>query len=415
MSNSQAPVTSQPSLFRRKPVWIAGAVMALAILAGCSTGIPSASGPTVNGSSGAGSPTATGGGKGLSAATGISTPQPSSDTGIKVASQVPGAPSQNCGISANMVNSCGPWVGAAAGNNPGAPDNDIQQFLYLEKLLGHHLDIYRDYHNVTNRGALGAPPLDAAEMYFVKQPDTYLDINWSPARNWAEADGGDATVNAQIRQAADSIRSVSPHKIFLTVWVEPQNDVSGGTNCPGLVGHAGTPAQYRQMWANVENIFRSQGTDNVIWTMNYMSYPHFDCLVPQLWPGNSLVDWVLYDSYDHDNSIGTTWGNTVGRFYQTLENDSSPSVDFDSKPWGLGEFNTCYNNSPANTLAYFQQAREAIQDNTYPRLKMFNIFATTGDGSASQGCLTDYAPNGQLDPSKMALIRALFAIPLFNR
>ena len=133
-----------------------------------------------------------------------------------------------------------------------------------------------------------------------------------------------------------------------------------------------------------------------------------------MWPGNDLVDWVLYDTYDHDNTTGTTWSNTVGRFYHTLEADSSPSVDFDSKPWGLGEFNTCQNPSESNTQQYFQQGAEAIRDNTYPRLKMYNIFATTGGGSASRGCLANYTPGGKLDLAKMSLIRALFDAPIFS-
>jgi hypothetical protein len=396
MTKSQAPVRSRPRLIRRTPFRIAGAAMALAVLASCSgSGIPMAS-------------TA----KSSSAAAGITTPQPSPS--LKVAPRVP-APQKRCHVSANLVNSCGPWVGAAASGNPGAPDNGIQQFRYLEQMLGHHLDIFRDYHNASGTGPIGSLPLNQDELYFVKQPDTYLDVNWKPAGDWAQADGGDAAVNADIRKVADSIKAVAPRKIFLTVWVEPQDGVSGGTNCPGLVGKAGTPAQYRQMWRNVESIFSAQGVDNVIWTIDYMSYPHFSCLVPQLWPGNSLVDWVLYDSYDHDNSTGTNWANTVGRFYQTLEHDSSPSVDFDSKPWGLGEFNTCKNNSPANIEQYFLQAKQSIDADTYPRLKMYNIFATTGGGTASPGCLTDYGPNGKPDPSKNALIKSLFSGPVFNR
>ena len=149
--------------------------------------------------------------------------------------------------------------------------------------------------------------------------------------------------------------------------------------------------------------------------MDYMSYPKWNCLVPQLWPGNNLVDWVLYDSYDHDDNIGSNWGNTVGSFYQLLEQDSTPSVDFDAKPWGLGEFNTCQNRSSANTLAYFQQAKQAIEGNTYPRLKMYNIFADTGGGTASRGCLTDYTPNGQQDASKNSAIKSVFDSPVFNK
>lgn len=402
MTHSQAPATLLTSMFRRRTASIAGAVMVLAALAGCGSGTIAASSTTAKNGSAV---------TGINAATGIITPPPSAKIAPGGSKSV--SP-KSCSVSANLVNSCGPWVGAAASGNPGAPSNDVEQFQYLEKLIGHHLSIFRDYHNASGKGVIGNLPLNRTEMYFVKEPNTYLDINWKPAGSWGVADGGNASVNESIRKVADSIRSVAPHKIFLTVWVEPQNDVSGGTNCPGLDGHAGTPAQYRQMWANVENIFRGQGVTNVIWTMNYMSYPHFDCLVPQLWPGNDLVDWVLYDTYDHDNTTGTTWANTVGRFYNTLESDSSPSVDFDSKPWGLGEFNTCQNPSLANTQAYFQQGAQAIRDNTYPRLKMYNIFATTGGGTASRGCLTNYTPTGQLDTEKMSLIKALFDAPIFS-
>jgi hypothetical protein len=409
MTHSQAPVKPRPPLFWRRRVRIASAALAVAALTGLAT--LASCGSSSSGSPMAGSAASSSNiGTGLGSATGIITPPPGSPGGSRGPDSL-----KSCTISADLVNSCGPWVGAAASGNPGAPDNDVQQFLYLEKLLGHHLAIFRDYHNASGKGVIGNLPLNRTELYFVKQPNTYLDINWKPAGNWAQADGGDATVNATIRKVADSIRSVAPRKIFLTVWVEPQNDVSGGTNCQGLVGHAGTPAQYRQMWANVENIFSAQGVTNVIWTMDYMSYPHFDCLVPQLWPGNNLVDWVLYDTYDHDNTVGTTWANTVGRFYHVLENDSSPSVDFDSKPWGLGEFNTCQNPSSANTQQYFEQGKQAIESNAYPRLKMYNIFATTGGGTASRGCLTNYTPGGQLDLAKNALIRALFSIPIFSQ
>jgi hypothetical protein len=381
MTNPLVPAASRPPLLQRRLVRIAGAVLAVAALASCSS---------------------------------AAKPSPSPSPGISVAAQVPAAP-KACAVSANLVNSCRPWVGAAANGNPAAPDSAAQQFLYLERLLGHHLDIFRDYNNATGNGPIGMLPLNPDELYMVKQPGTYLDVNWKPAVNWAQADGGDAAINAKIRKVADNIKAVAPHKLFLTVWVEPQGGVSGGTNCPGVHGNAGTPAQYKQMWRNVESIFRAQGVHNVVWTMDYMSYPKFDCLVPQLWPGNHLVDWVLYDSYDHDNKLGTNWSNTVGRFYDLLEQDSSPSVDFDSKPWGLGEFNTCRNRSQTNALAYFQQARQAIESDTYPRLKMFNIFADTGGGTASRGCLTDYNPSGQQDASKNSAIKAIFNSPVLNR
>jgi hypothetical protein len=325
-------------------------------------------------------------------------------------------PPRACAVSATLVNSCRPWLGAAAGGNPGASKDKIAQFQYLERLIDHHLDVFRSYNSVTGKNGSGQLPLTQQELAAIKLPGTYADINWKPSDNWAEADGGDAAVNAEITKVADSIKAVAPHKLFLTVWWEPQQYVSGGSNCPHLHGTAGTPAQYKQMWRNVENIFKAQGVTNVVWTMDYMgSHPNEDCLVPQLWPGNNLVDWVLYDSYDHDiPQEGTNWPATVGRFYHVLQRDSSPSVDFAAKPWGLGEFGTCRTPSTANSHQYFQQARKSILANAYPNLKMYLMFAV-GAGHTSKGCLTDYTPNGSPDPTKNSEIRSFANSPLFNK
>jgi hypothetical protein len=335
---------------------------------------------------------------------------------ISIAARAVPPPPRPCSVSPILVNSCRPWLGAAAGGNPGAPNRPVLQFQYLERLIDHHLDVFRDYDSALGKNSNSALPLNPQELAALQLPATYVDVNWQPADTWAQADGGDAAVNALIKQAADNIKAVAPHKIFLTIWWEPQHAVSGGTSCPGAHGHAGTPAQYRQMWRNVEGIFKAQGVSNVVWAMDYMgTFPNEDCLVPQLWPGNSLVDWVLYDSYDLGNpKYGTTWAGTVGRFYHVLQQDSSPSVDFDAKPWGLGEFGTCRNHNAANSLQYFQQARQSILSNAYPKLKMYVMFAI-GEGHTSKGCLTDYNPNGQPNVSKNSDIRSFANSPLFNK
>jgi hypothetical protein len=387
MTSSQVPASSRSAWLRRRPGRTAAAgiaALAVATLASCSSaGKPSSS--------------------------------PSPSPSISVAAQVPAAP-KACTVSANLVNSCRPWLGAVVADNPGAPiNNRIAQFFYLERLLDHHIDIFRDYDTPPGSGVLGTIPLNSNERYFVKQPNTYVDVNWKPTSKWAQADGGDASVNAYIAKAADNIKAVAPHKIFLTLWWEPQNDVSGGTTCPGATGSAGTPAQYRGMWQNVEKIFREQGATNVVWAMDYMSDPNYDCMVPQLWPGNNLVDWVLYDSYDHDNKLGKNWTGTVGRFYQTLQQDSSPSVDFDAKPWGLGEYGVCRNKSQTNSLQYFEQAKQSIDNNAYPNLKMYIMFATAASNHPGKACLPDYNYQGQLDAAKNSVIKAFVNSPVFNK
>lgn len=339
-------------------------------------------------------------------------------TGSGALGQVAAAPQPGagtaCTVSSILVNSCRPLLGAAAHGNPGIPGqpppgtDPIAQFTYLEQLAGHRLDTFRDYHDCNGSTcSSGGLPFDPknqqgqAEIYFARQ-GVYVDSNWKPASTWAAADGGNSAVNAAIAQVARNVKAVSPHKVFLTVWVEPQDAVKAGTStCPGLKGSAGSPQQYIKMWANVEKIFREQGVTNVVWAMDYMSDPAYDCLVPQLWPGNvTRVDWVFYDTYDHDNTTGTTFAGTAGRFYSFLAGRPG-GIDFAAKPWGLGEFGTCKNPSTVNARQYYLDAKNAVAAGTYPNLKLYQVFAIS-DAHTSPGCLTDYDPNGSYDPAKQA-------------
>jgi len=323
----------------------------------------------------------------------------------------------SCKPDAILVNPCRPWFGAAASGNPGAPSgsNDhISQAKYLETLVGQRLDIFRFYHKP------GDLPLDPhtktgqAEISFANRANTYIQVNWKPASPWAEADGTNVTVNAQIARVAANIKAVG-HPIFLTIWHEPENDVSAFDNkaeqtaCQNdphfqhLKGSAGTPNQYKLMWQNVERIFKQQGVSNVVWAMNYMSYAPWFCLIPYLWPGNQLVNWVLYDTYSGgDNG----YADTAGAFYKLLQKDSSPSVDFTSKPWGLGEFNDCHPKAPQDAITYFKGAETAFKANTYPKLKMYMVFADS-DNNAGPGCLTNYNDKGQPFPAKQQAFNQL--------
>jgi len=312
---------------------------------------------------------------------------------------------RDCTPSAVLVNPCRPWFGAAANGNPGASDSKVAQFDYLERLVGQRLDIFRDYHSAPGSNALGDLPLNADERRIARRPGTYIDVNWKPAPTFALADGRNATVNRQIDHVAASIKSIAPRPVFMTIWWEPQNDVTSdpGGNCylnPGATG--GSTAEYIAMWRNVASRFRAAGVTNVIWVMDYQAPPNglYDCLVPRLWPGNNLIDWVVYDTYSRNPYA--TWESTVGRFYHVLSNDSTPSTDFKSKPWGLGEFGTCSNPSAAAASDFYVQAKDAFDANTYPRLKMYLAYADTGGPQAGPGCLSNYNSSGQRDAAKQA-------------
>jgi hypothetical protein len=298
----------------------------------------------------------------------------------------------NCTISSTLVNACRPWIGAAVRGDPQTTQDSQSQVSHYEQNIGHPIDVVHFYNGV------GSDVLSSDALYFANRANTYLYQNWKPSATWAGISGN----NTGIDTMATSIKSLGSKKIFLTLWHEPENDVSSGgdSNCPNVTykGTTGTVSDYRNMWAYVENRFAADGVTNVVWVMNYMSYQPWDCLVPDLWPGNNLVDWVTWDSYSTSDS--STWVNTVGRFYTILTNDNTATHDFESKPWGLGEWGDCLTTDQAHVDQYYDDAKSALDSNTYPRLKMYLNFASTSGPGAGLGCLPDYSHAGAYDPTE---------------
>jgi hypothetical protein len=299
----------------------------------------------------------------------------------------------NCSVSPDLVNSCRPWIGAAVAGNPQAASDVPSQVAYYEKSIGHSLDVVHLYNPI------GDDTLSANAVNFANRANTYLYQNWKgPTAVWGDID----SQNAGIDQMAASIKALGSKKIFLTYWHEPENDVSpgGDPNCPDLAykGSAGTVSQYKAAWAYIENRFASDGVTNVVWVMNYMGYSKWDCLIPDMWPGNSLVDWVTWDSYSSSDS--STWDNTVGRVYALLEKDNSATDNFESKPWGAGEWGDCSTPDQAHVYQYYDEAKAALDSNAYPRMKMYLQFASVNGPGAGLGCLTDYSVAGSFDPAE---------------
>ncbi|HUD10811.1 MAG TPA: hypothetical protein VMS08_00250 [Candidatus Saccharimonadia bacterium] len=300
----------------------------------------------------------------------------------------------SCTVSSTLVNSCRPWLGAAVSGYPQVASDIKSQVLYHETRIGHQLDLVHIYNGV------GDDTLSTDAVYFATRANTYLYQNWKgPTANWGDV----ANYDSGIDSMANSIKSLGSKKIFLTYWHEPENDVSpgGDPNCPNLTykGSSGTVAQYKAAWAYIENRFDSDGVTNVVWVMNYMGYAAWDCLIPDMWPGNSLVDWVTWDSYSSGDS--STWDNTVGRVYDLLESDNSTTDNFESKPWGAAEWGDCDTADQAHVYQYYGEAKAALDAGTYPRLKMYMIYDDSGN-NAGMGCLTEYSKAGVYDPTEQA-------------
>ncbi|MEH1126146.1 glycosyl hydrolase [Micromonospora sp. CPCC 206061] len=281
------------------------------------------------------------------------------------------AATASCTVDDNLVNSCRPWLGARANDYPDVSSDMKAQLQYHEERIGRRVDIVHTF------APVGKLPLSSSsDKYFALRADTYLYQNWKPVSRWKDAGGGNAKANAFIDKAADAVKSLGAKKIFLTLHHEPENDVTSAGSCDTKSGASGgTAAEYRQMWKNVRARFDAKGVGNVVWVMDYMNYKRWDCLVPQLYPGDAYVDWIMFNGYGSGSKANFV--TDVDRFYKLLTSLSTADRNLVSKPWGIVEWGV--HDAPQSTaIAYYGQAAAALAANRFPRLKAYMIFDSPG-------------------------------------
>ncbi len=311
-----------------------------------------------------------------------------------------------CAVDDKLVNECRPWFGARVSGYPNTGDDLVSQYQDLERRVGRSLDVAHTFNGA------GSVPFTEERAFLADRPDLKLYVNWKPDSSWARAGGSDAAVNARIDQAAQNVKAIAPAKIFLTLHHEPENDVTPGTSgCPGLKGTAGSPADYRAMWRNVRTRFDAAGATNVVWVMNYMNYPAWDCLVDEVWPGNDLVDWVAFAGYGSTSSL--TWQDKVGRFYSLLERNSTAEHDYAAKPWAIAEYSFKGGTQP-QAYAFYDSLRRSIEAGTYPKLKMYNVFDSPG-AEADGSMRVAYSAKNKYDAVEQKHFNTVANLPIFLR
>lgn len=296
-----------------------------------------------------------------------------------------------CTVSDKLVNSCRPWLGAWSNTYPGHTDTGLQDMITdHENRIGRQIDMPHMY---LDQGQTLTTPA----KYYINRPNTYPLINWKPANPWRDGAGGNATVNAQIDAMADSIKSMAPKKISLIIYHEPENDIDhSSTTCPlpVAVSNMGSAADYKDMWHNVRARFDARGVTNVVWGINYMMYPGGTCIIKELWPGNSYVDWVWSDPYIEGTGTRPTFFERMDFTYDWFKNNSDATYDFASKPWGIAEWGI-HQSTQQQAYDAYTEAKQALETNRYPNLKAMVIFdARSGPkGGGAVGQRDDGTPD----------------------
>ncbi|HYI60579.1 MAG TPA: hypothetical protein VEW93_02110 [Acidimicrobiales bacterium] len=317
--------------------------------------------------------------------------------------EVPAVPAaEPCAVTATLVNPCRPWLGVVADHYPDVGRSMRAQYEGHERRIGRQVDVVHWYH------AAGNVRLSADERH-VAERGSILYLNWKPANRWADATGGNASIDAQIDTMASQVRALGSARIMLSLFGEPERFATPGTSaCPGLKGSAGSPADYRAMWAHVQDRFAAAGVTNVVWVMNYLGYVGWDCLFPELWPGNDRVDWVMWDPYF---GPGRRWEPEVGYFYDALEAKADAQHAYTSKPWGLAEWGSWRNAPQAEAYRVYDDARATLDSGRFPRLKLYEAYDTT---NGSYDIRVGYTGTGVADPTEQARYNAFAHHPAFS-
>lgn len=319
------------------------------------------------------------------------------------------SPPPDCGVSETLVPTCdGSALFGAATYDRTAPMPWGQRIMTADSRYGRPLTIAHSY---AKAPVIPFDPSQTQGKGEIARADSGTSIvwdDWKPAADWSTVTGSDSSVNAMITRAADNIKAVGPHKVMLGVAAEPEKNVGGGTDCALKGGQpaGNTPDNYRAMWANIHQIFAAEGATNVVWVMNYMGYAGWNCLVPQMWPGNDLVDWVAWDPYAH----GRTWDAMVDVFYSFLSDNSDADHAYSSKPYMLGEYGDGSDPQPT-VYTFYDQAKQALDAGTYPNLRAYVVFDSWPENITD--LRTGYDDQHQADPTEQQHFNAFAQDPNF--
>ncbi|WP_249714291.1 glycoside hydrolase family 26 protein [Rhizomonospora bruguierae] len=203
------------------------------------------------------------------------------------ASPAPSPTGSTCTVDAKLVPSCNLLWGAAAGGFGSVPrDRALRDW---EVLSGRAATIFHAYH----RGDELFPTKAEIAMARDAANPRVLMLNWKVANGstWAGVAAGEQ--DARIDRWAAHVRANFPETFFLVPHHEPENDVVPAA------GSGMTATDYAAMYRHVVTRLRAAGLTNVVTVLAYLGNEKWlgQGWWPDLYPGDSYVDWIGLDSY----------------------------------------------------------------------------------------------------------------------
>jgi beta-mannanase len=224
-----------------------------------------------------------------------------------------------------------------------------------ESQLGRKFDIAHFYHQWTSN-------FPTAEERSIAAEGRLLLLNWKMPSPWSSvANGGQ---DGQIAAVAGRLKALG-RKVFLAPHHEPEDQV----------GSFGSASDYARAYRRIVEEFRQAGANNVIFVWNMMGYVGgWGSIYPQLYPGDSYVDWIAWDPYNW-------YGCKSGQKPRSFAEITKPMYDWTAahapgKPLMLAEFGL--REQPAGAPSKAEWFRDALVTlkTTRTRIKALVYFNT---------------------------------------
>ena len=305
---------------------------------------------------------------------------------------------QPCHLDRILRPSCGVLFGAFA--QPVGSENSDQAFRRLQRSTGSHLRVLHFYHQGTE---LFPTPWEIK----LSNHGHRLLLNWKPEDGHSWAQVADGAADGYIDSEARYLRAHYHKRFFLIIHHEPENEI-------GAPGSGYTAADYSAMFRHVEDRLRAGGVHNIVYTMNYMGAQSYSeqPWYPQLWPGNTYVDWIAFDPYTtptmggqeggFKHMVNRHWGHGPWRGAYNWAHRNHPRKPVMLAEWGAAE-------KPGDSgwkSWFFGTVPASLR--TMPNLKLISYFDSP-HGNAS----------GDVRPNTSSASRSgwqrLAAVPLFHR
>ncbi|WP_030447257.1 glycoside hydrolase family 26 protein [Actinocatenispora sera] len=340
---------------RRAPVSAACALVLALVAAGCGGTPADGARPGVT--------------PGTAASGGHRAPQSRAPEGASV------APSPSCGVDANLVPSCGAWLGIWPRTTAtGTKSTDLRGNLAgIERRLGQPITLVSRYYGWNQL------PADATDVAWRDSDHLVLmdlrarDFGTDRYASWASIAAGDH--DAYLRKVGRRLADYGAPVLF-SFNQEPEQELERGTSV------AGTAREFAAAYRHVHDVVVAAGARNVRfvwWVMGSMGHTEW---YPDLYPGDRYVDWVSYDPYDFNTCHHTgheTPAQSVLPFLHWLDRSGLG----DGKPVLLSEFGS---NGPARG-DWYRGVGELVRKT--PRIRGLIAFDSSVAGCDTRVTATD--------------------------